>query len=300
MGRDGESCGGETLGLIAGSGDFPRLVLEGARRAGMRVVVVGLRGCYDQSLRQHADVFYEAGIARLGRWIRVFRREHAAQAIMAGQVKKARMLALPRWRQWLAYRPDWTSIKVWYLSAADRRNNTLLCAVADEMHRRGVELIDSTKYCREDLAAEGVLTRQGLSASQAIDADLGWQIAREMGRLDIGQSIAVKDKDVIAVEAIEGTDAMIARAGTLCPSGGWTLVKVAKPDQDLRFDVPTVGPQTIERLAEARAGALVIEAGGTLIMQRQRTVALADKCRIAIVARAAAPAGADESGSTDR
>lgn len=273
----------QTLGLIAGSGELPRLVLEGAQRAGLRVVVVALRGCCEPSLRANADVFHETGIAKLGRWIRILKRERAFQAIMAGQVKKTRMLALPWWRQWLAYMPDWTSIKVWYLRAADRRNDTLLRAVADEMERQGVTLIDSTTYCPEAMATEGTLTRRGLSAAQSADADLGWRVARELGRLDVGQSVAVKDRDVIAVEAIEGTDAMIDRAGRLCPKGGWTLVKVAKPEQDRRFDVPTVGPLTVEQLAAAGAGALVVEAGATLILDRERTVALANERGIAIV-----------------
>ncbi len=275
----------ETLGLIAGAGEFPELVLRGARRAGLRVVVVGLRGCYDASLPEQADAFYEAGIARLGRWIRIFRRERAARAIMAGKVRKTRMLAQSRWRQWLAYLPDWSSIKVWYFRTPDRRNDTLLCAVADEMGRKGIELVDSTQYCREAMADEGVLTRAGLSATQAVDADLGWKIAREMGRLDVGQAVAVKDKDVIAVEAMEGTDAMIKRAGALCRRGGWVLVKVAKPDQDMRFDVPTIGPETIERLAEAKAGALVVEAAKTLVIDRSRLVELANKHGISVVCR---------------
>jgi DUF1009 family protein len=275
----------ESLGLIAGSGEFPRLVVEGARRAGLRVVLVGLRGCYDPTLAALADVTYEAGIAKLGRWIRIFRREGAQQAIMAGKVKKVRMLDLPPWRAWLAYLPDWTSIKVWYFRTADRRNDTLLRAVAEEMRLKGVELTDSTKYCPEALAGDGLLTATALSPAQQADAELGWKIAKEMGRLDVGQSVAVKDKDVIAVEAIEGTDAMIARAGALCKHGGWTLVKVAKPDQDMRFDVPTIGPDTIKRLAEAGAAALVIEAGRTLILEREKTIALALKNRIAILGR---------------
>lgn len=286
MNRDPVEGRSDTLGLIAGSGVFPQLVLDGAQRAGLRVVVVGLRGCCDRSLFDRADAFHEAGIAKLGHWIRIFRREHAARAIMAGQVKKTRMLALPAWRQWLAYLPDWTSIKVWYFSTRDRRNDTLLRAVAEEMLRKGVELIDSTEYCREAMAAEGVLTKKGPSAAQVADAELGWLTAKAVGRLDIGQSVAVKDKDVIAVEAIEGTDAMIARAGALCPSGGWTLVKAAKPNQDMRFDVPTVGPETIERMAEARAGALVIEAGRTLILERERMIQLAHRHGISIVGRA--------------
>lgn len=275
----------DNLGLIAGEGSFPQHVLRGAKAAGLRVVVVGLRGSHDGTLRQGADVFYVAGIAKLGRWIRIFRREGVTRAIMAGGVRKRRMLELPLWRQLLAYLPDWTSIKVWFFAASDRRNDTLLAAVADEMSRQGVELIDSTQYCRDALAAEGLMTRKGLSAAQQADADLGWRIAREMGRLDVGQSVAVKDRDIIAVEAIEGTDAMIERAGQLCRSGGWTLVKVAKPNQDMRFDVPTIGPATIERLAKAGARALVVEAGKTLCLERDNVIALADERGLTIVSR---------------
>lgn len=281
-----------TLGLIAGEGEFPRLVLRGARREGLRVVVVGLRGCCDAALREEADAFYPAGIARLGRWIRVLRRERAARAIMAGRVSKTRMLDHPRWRQWLAYLPDWTSIKVWYFAARDRRNDTLLGAVADEMQRRGIELIDSTAYCKDAMAEEGVLTRRAPSAAMLEDARLGWRIAREIGRLDIGQSIGVKDKDIIAVEAIEGTDAMIDRCGALCRAGGWTLVKTAKPNQDMRFDVPTIGPNTIERLSRTKAAGVVVEAGKTLLLEREKTLELAEKHGIVIVAWTPEPSGA--------
>ena len=274
-----------TLGLIAGEGEFPGLVLRGAKRAGLRVVVVGLKGCCHPSLRDAADAFYEAGIARLGRWIRIFRGEGVARVIMAGSVRKARMLELPRWRQWLAYLPDWTSIRVWYFRAADRRNDTLLGAVAEEMSRKGVELIDSTRYCRDAMATEGPMTGRTLTPAQQADAELGWRVAREMGRLDVGQSIAVKDKDVIAVEAIEGTNAMIVRAGALCKNGGWTLVKVGKPDQDMRFDVPTIGPETIRQLAAAGAGAVIVEAGKTLCLERERMQELAEERGIAIMGR---------------
>lgn len=277
--------GPKSLGLIAGAGEFPRLVLEGARRSGLRVVVMGLRGWCDEALAGQADAFYTSGVARLGRWIRVFRREGVAQAVMAGKVRKSQMLASASWRRWLAYLPDWTSIKVWYFRSADRRNDTLLRAVADEMRRKGIALVDSTQYCPEALADEGVLTRRSPTPAQTADAELGWRIAKALGRLDVGQSVAVKDKDVIAVEAIEGTDAMIARAGSLCSAGGWTLVKVAKPNQDMRFDVPTVGPDTIERLAEAGAGALIVEAGKTLMIEKDRTITLADRHGIALLGR---------------
>ena len=275
----------DTLGLIAGEGELPRLVIRGAKRAGLRVVVVGIRGSCDAATADTADAFYEAGVARLGRWIRVFRREGARHAIMAGRVRKSQMLDLPFWRQLLAYLPDWTSIKVWFFAASDRRNDTLLAAVADEMSRKGVQLIDSTLYCRDALAEAGRITRRGLSASERVDADLGWRIAKEMGRLDVGQSVAVKDKDIIAVEAIEGTDQMIDRAGALCKSGGWMLVKVAKPKQDMRFDVPTIGPETIEKLAAAGGSALVVEAGKTLCLERERMIAVADENEITIIGR---------------
>lgn len=274
-----------TLGLIAGEGEFPALVLRGAKRAGLRVVVVGLHSCCDKSLFKDADAFYEAGVARLGRWIRIFRKERAYQAVMAGRVRKTRMLDRSPWRQWLAYLPDWTSIKVWYFGAKDRRNDNLLRAVADEMRRKGVELIDSTAYCMDAMAIEGVLSDRGLTPGQAADADLGWSVAKEMGRLDVGQAVAVKDKDIVAIEAIEGTDAMIVRAGELCRSGGWTLVKVAKPNQDMRFDVPTIGPETIKGLARAKAAAVVVEAGKTLVLAREETLALANQNGIAVVGR---------------
>jgi DUF1009 family protein len=275
----------QTLGLIAGEGEFPAMVLRGAKRAGLRVVVVGLHSCCNKALFTDADAFYEAGVARLGRWIRIFRRERALRVIMAGRVRKTRMLDRSPWRQWLAYLPDWTSIKVWYYGANDRRNDTLLRAVADEMRRKGVELIDSTAYCQDAMAPVGVMGNRSLTPAQAADADLGWSIAKEMGRLDIGQSVAVKDKDIIAIEAIEGTDAMIVRAGELCRSGGWTLVKVAKPNQDMRFDVPTIGPGTIEGLARARAAAVVVEAGKTLVLSPDETFALANRNGIVIVGR---------------
>ncbi|MFO0974702.1 MAG: UDP-2,3-diacylglucosamine diphosphatase LpxI [Phycisphaerae bacterium] len=276
------------LGLIAGSGTLPHLVAAGARAAGRRVITVALRGCAADSLRAHSDAFHRAGIVQAGRWLRIFRRAGVREAIMAGAVEKAAMLRLPWWRAWLAYLPDWTSFKIWYFSAADRRNDSLLRAVADEMARRGVTLVDSTSYCREALAPAGVLTARQPTPAEQSDIELGWRIAKELGRLDVGQSVAVKDKDVIAVEAIEGTARMIARAGELCRKGGWTLVKVAKPNQDMRFDVPTVGPATIEQLRAAGATALVIEAGKTIMLERDALIAAADAAGIAVVARSGA------------
>ncbi len=272
------------LGIIAGAGDFPLMVLQGAKQAGCEVVVIGLRGLADVALAAQADVFRWSGLARLGSWIRILRRRDVSEVILAGSVRKADMY---RRRRLLHLLPDWTSLKLWFLKLTDKRNDAVLRGVADEFARHGIIMQDCVRYSSEHLAPEGVLTRLQPTEAQLRDAEFGWRIAKEMGRLDIGQSVAVKEMEVIAVEAIEGTDAMIERAGALCPRGGWTLVKAAKPNQDMRFDVPTVGPETIENLAGHGAKMLVIEAGKTVIVDREKTVGAAASAGIVLLARTA-------------
>jgi DUF1009 family protein len=280
------------LGIIAGAGRFPFLVAEGARRAGRPVVIIGLKGLADPQLRQWADRFYWSGVVRLGGWIRIFRRCRVHEAIMAGSVRKSEMYG--RFRL-LRYLPDWTSFRLWFFEVADRRNDTILCATADRLQQKGITLTDSVQYCREHLPEAGVLTRRQPSAGQREDIEFGWSIAKQMGRLDIGQSIAVKEKEVIAVEAIEGTDRMIERAGRLCRHGGWTLIKVAKPNQDPRFDVPTIGPDTIENLNRHGAKTLVVEAGKTLVIDRDKLIERADRLGIVVIAHQSDhPATADQ------
>lgn len=280
----------DPLGLIAGAGRFPFLVAEGARRAGRPVVAIGLKGLTHPALREQVDDFRWSGVVRLGRWIRVFRRAGVREAIMAGSVRKSDMYV--RFRL-LRFIPDWTSFKLWFFEVPDRRNDTLLRAAADCLARKGITLTDSIRYCADHLPAAGVLTRRRPSAAQQQDIAFGWPIAKQMGRLDIGQAIAVKEREVIAVEAIEGTDRMIERAGQLCRHGGWTLIKVAKPDQDPRFDVPTVGLETVENLARHGAKALVIEAGKTLVIDREQLIERAEALGIVVVALAdAGPAEA--------
>jgi UDP-2,3-diacylglucosamine hydrolase len=281
------------LGIIAGAGRFPFLVADGARKAGRPVVIVGLRGLADPGLRGFADRFHWSGVVRLGRWIRLFRRAGVHEAIMAGSVRKSEMYG--RFRL-LRYLPDWTSIRLWFFEVADRRNDTILRATADHMQQEGITLTNSVQYCREHLPAPGVLSRTQPNAALLRDIEFGWPIAKEMGRLDIGQSIAVKEQEVIAVEAIEGTDRMIERAGQLCRHGGWTLIKVAKPNQDLRFDVPTVGPETVENLHRNGAKALVFEAGLTLAIDLPELIERADRRGMVVVSHASetpvAPGGA--------
>lgn len=271
------------LGIIAGYGRFPFLVAEGARRAGRPVVIVGLRGLASPELRDHADRFCWSGVVRLGRWIRVFRRAGVHEAVMAGSVKKSEMYG--RFRL-IRYLPDWTSFRLWFFEVADRRNDTILRATADRMQREGITLINSVQYCSDHMPGPGVLTRRHPTPAQQKDIAFGWPLAREMGRLDIGQSIAVKEQEVIAVEAIEGTDRMIERAGQLCRHGGWMLIKVAKPNQDLRFDVPTIGPDTITNVHRHGGKAVVFEAGQTLVVDRDKVVERADELGIVVVAHA--------------
>lgn len=272
----------QTIGLIAGQGRLPFMVAQGARRAGLRVVCVGFRDQADPLLAEEVDVFKWVSVARPGSWIKHLRREGVSDSIMVGRVAKASIYTPFRIIQ---YMPDWRAIRVWYgrLGNKDKRNDTLLGALADELANGGIILMDSTKYIPENMAQPGILTKGRPSDSVIKDIEFGWSIVKRMGDLDIGQAIAVKEQEVIAVEAIEGTNKMINRAGELCRAGGWTLIKTGKPSQDMRFDVPTIGPDTIEKLKANGARCLAIEAGKTIIVDLEQTIALADKSKITIV-----------------
>ena len=276
--------GAAALGLIAGQGRFPYLVAAGAHAAGYRVICAALAGSAEPQLAGHVDVFRHCSVARPGSWIRLFRKYGATQAIMVGRVAKVDLYT--PWRI-IRYIPDWRAFRIWYgrLRARDTRNDTLLGAVADELQSGGITVVDSTQYCREHLAQAGAMTHTTPPRTVQDDIEFGWPMARELGRLDIGQAIAVREREVIAVEAIEGTAAMIERAGTLCRKDKWTLIKVAKPQQDLRFDVPCVGPDTIRQMARCRAACLVLEQGKVLILDKPETLALADSLGIAVWGR---------------
>lgn len=280
--RPSGSVAGETsmLGMIAGGGEFPFMVLRGAQRAGCKVAVLGIRGLADPALREQADVFRWTGIAKLGGWVRTLQQLKVRRCILAGSVKKSAMYGKFRI---LRHLPDLVFLRLWFRHVPDKRTDTLLGTIGDYMASKGISLENCVQYCQEDLAPEGVLTDLHPSPAQLKDLAFGWPIAKAMGRLDIGQSIAVKEQDVIAVEAMEGTDRMIERAGQLCAHGGWTHIKVAKPNQDMRFDVPTIGPATIENLRRHGAGMLVIEAGKTLIIERSKTLEAARKAGIVVI-----------------
>ena len=269
------------IGLIAGGGRLPVLEAQGIRAANRRVVCVTIGDQHDRDLPGLCDGFAHAGIARPGRWVKLLKRWGAQQAVMVGVVKKTRMYDPIRIVRSL---PDLRAIRLWYrVLRHDRRSQTMLTALADELLSNGVELIDTTRYIPQHMATHGVLTRCQPTAQQMADITFGWPILMRMNDLDIGQAIAVKDRDVIAVEAIEGTDQMIRRAGDLCKSGGWVLVKGPKPDKDRRFDVPTVGVQTIQTLKASGGSCLAVAAGSVILAEKEKVIAAADQAGIAVV-----------------
>mgnify|MGYP000871098909 FL=1 len=272
----------QVLGLIAGQERFPFLVADGAKKAGLRVICVGLADNAEPSLAEHVDVFFWGAIARPGGWLRKLKKHGVHYAIMAGRVEKAKIFTPFRI---LKYLPDWRALRIWYwrLRNTDRRNDNVLRAIAEEFAASGIILEDSTMYCKEHMASEGLMTRRRPADSIWDDIKFGWPLVKELGRLDIGQAIAVREREIIAVEAIEGTAEMIERAGQLCKKGGWTLLKAAKPQQDLRFDVPCVGKDTIEALHRHGAACLVVEKQKVLILDKPETLALADQLGIAVI-----------------
>jgi len=272
------------VGLIAGEGRLPFLVAAGAKEAGLKVICVGLAGSSEAGLADFVDKFYEVALARPGSWIRKLRKHGVTKTVMVGRVAKGRIFT--PWRI-LRYLPDWRAIRIWYwrLRKKDKQNDTLLSALADELASGGIILENSTMYCKEHLATAGTMTKTQPGLSIEGDIEFGWHLVKKLGELDIGQAIAVKEKEVIAVEAIEGTAKMIERAGEYCKKGSWTLIKVSKPGQDMRFDVPCVGPDTIRSLAENGGKCLVVEAEKTIIIDKAETIKLADKLGISILGR---------------
>ncbi len=275
----------QPVGLIAGSGRGPFLVARGMRRTGRPVVTAAFGGAASPRLKDVSDHFGWVAMTRMGAWVSLLRHHGVREAVMIGGVMKRKMYSPLRLFRNI---PDVRTARLWYHTVRrDKRDNAVLLAVADELRNEGIELVSCVKYCEEHLADEGVMTVTPIPRIAQQDVEFGWGIARASADLDIGQSLAVKERDIIAVEAIEGTDSMIRRAGRLCRKGGWTLVKAARPKQDMRFDVPTIGPSTIRHLKDAKCICLVVEAGRTMIVDKPVTLALADKLKIAVVGKRA-------------
>jgi DUF1009 family protein len=278
------------VGLLAAWGRLPVLVAEELRRQNYHISCIGVVGHADPQLRETCDEFQWIGWGSLGGAIRFFRRAGIRQATMAGKFQKV-ILYQPG--LWWRHLPDWTFIKTfWHFFVThqrDRKDDTLLSTLADAFAAQGITFHPATDYAPELLVKPGQIAGRPPSGTQQKDIEFGWDIARELGRLDIGQSVCVKNRAVLAVEAIEGTDACIHRAGQLCEQGGFTVVKVAKPQQDMRFDVPTVGVRTLRTMVAAGAKVLAIEAGRTILLDDDAFRAYAAEHKLSVVALANRP-----------
>ncbi len=260
-------------GLIAGNGHFPFLVIEGAKSAAVELSVIAITEETDPQIDRVAENVKWVNIGQLGKMIEFFKNEGVGQVIMAGQVKHVQIFS--------GAVPDMRMLKMLW-SLPKRNTDSLIGGVAAEMAKDGIELIDSTFFIKDQLAGKGLLTRRKPTNIEAENIEYGLQVASEIARLDLGQTIVVRAKACVAVEAMEGTDATIKRAGELA-NGNLTVVKVAKPDQDMRFDVPVVGVPTIETMIKAGATCLSVTANRTLIFDREEMLDLANRNKIAIV-----------------
>lgn len=263
----------ETIGLIAGNGRFPLIFAATARREGARVVAVAHRGETDEAIEQCADAVTWIRVGELGKIIRVFREAGVRRAVMAGGIQKVRLLG--------GFRPDLRGA-AFLARVGSLHDDALLRGIARELESDGIEVVESTLFLSSIVTHAGVLGRVKPKRADWKDIALGFRIAKEVGRFDVGQSIVVKGGIAIAVEGIEGTDACIRRGGAL-GRGDVVVVKVAKPEQDLRFDVPAVGPGTIRAMVEVGARVLALEAGRTILLDRDEFLAAADAAKIAVV-----------------
>lgn len=280
----------DPVGLLACAGRFPIVFAEKARECGIPVIGIGVAGMADPKLESLCQEFHWLRRASLGYLIRTFRRGGVRRWTMAGKFHKHTLYHPWRWFQLI---PDWRMVRFYFFRNRSANNDdSLLLGLIEEFRAAGLECVSALDLVPELLVREGILTRRKPTVAEAKDIAVGWQLAREMGRLDIGQSVMIRERAVLAVEAIEGTDRAIERAGELCSHSGFVVVKVAKPEQDRRFDVPTIGKQTIETMRRAGARVLAIEAGQTILLDEAETLSLADSYGIAIAALSRPPAAA--------
>ena len=294
------------VGMVAGWGSFPIEVARKCVEEGRELYIAALKGHADPRLVELATHLEWFGVLKIGGQMRYFRRHGISEVALAGKIFKGRILY--EGRGWLDHLPDLTCARIlggsFVTKSRDARDDTLLSALVAAYHRQRIKIMPITHIAPQLLVEEGNLTARAPNRSQRLDIDFAWEIARQMGALDIGQSLTVKDQVVLGVEAIEGTDALIARTEAICPRGGFTLVKVAKPQQDMRFDVPTIGLRTVQQLVVAGGRALAVEAGRTILVEREKTIDFANRHGLAIVSIAAqetshAASSSDNSTSSD-
>jgi DUF1009 family protein len=265
----------DVLGIIAGNGVYPRLLAESARKAGVRkIVAAAFTDETDPTLGQHVDLVEWMRVGQLSRLLKFFRDQNIHYAIMAGQIAPKNLFDL---------HPDWKALLV--LAKLKQRNaETIFGAIADELAKVDVDLLPATTFLEDSLATAGLIVGPKLSRREEEDVDFGWTIAKEIARLDVGQTVIVKNGSIIAVEALEGTNDAIKRGGALARKGA-VVVKVAKPNQDMRFDVPVIGVETLRVAASANMRVIAVEARKTLLLERDAIVDLANRSKISIVAR---------------
>lgn len=265
----------DKYGLIAGNGRFPFLVLQSAREQGVNVIVAAIKEETFPEIESCGYPVHWLGLGELGKLIRLFRDANVRKAIMAGQVKHVQIFG--------SSFPDLTMIRM--LAGLKQKNtDALIGGVARVLEESGIALVDSTLLLKPYLAVPGALTRRGLNPEETSDVDYGRPIAQRIASMDIGQTIVVRDRAIVAVEAMEGTDAVISRAGELVGKKDLTVIKVSKPRQDMRFDIPVIGISTLETMIASGATALVIDAGKTLVFDRDQFISKADEHSIAVVA----------------
>ena len=263
------------LGIIAGNGVYPRLIAEAARKAGVnKIVAAAFTDETDLVLQQLVDVLEWIRVGQLGRLLKFFRSQGIHHAIMAGQIAPKNLFDL---------RPDLKALLL--LGKLKQRNaESIFAAIADELAKIEVDLLPATTFLEDSLAQSGLIAGPKLSPRQEQDVELGWNAAKEIARLDIGQTIIVKNGTIVAVEALEGTNEAIKRGGTLAREGA-VMVKVSKPNQDMRFDVPVIGMETLRIAAGSGMRVIAVEAGKTLLLERDAIIALANSSNMSVVAR---------------
>jgi hypothetical protein len=263
------------LGIIAGNGVYPKLLADAARKGGVKkIVAVAFTGETDPAISKHVDLVEWLRVGQLSRLLKFFRDQQIHHAIMAGQIAPKNLFDL---------RPDWKALLL--IAKLKQRNaESIFAAIADELAKAGVDLVPATTFLEDQLAPAGLVAGPKLSRREEEDVDLGWQIAKEIARLDIGQTIIVKNGTVLAVEAFEGTNDAIQRGGKLAGKDA-VMIKVAKPNQDMRFDVPVIGVETIRIAAEAKLRVIAVEAGKTLLLESDAIFDLAKSSNISILGR---------------
>jgi len=265
-----------TLGLIAGMGDLPKAVAAEAKKMGNRVAAIALQPPADESLKPIADDFHKVSIGRLGGLISLLKKLSITEAVMAGKVPKSLL-----YKNKKDIIPDLKMVKVFF-SLKDRSDDTIMNAFVNELEQNGIKLLNTTTFTKSLLSPEGLLTRKKPSKKELQDIEFGWGIAKEMGRLDIGQTVVVKNMAVMAIEAIEGTDEAIKRGGSLAHNDA-VVIKVSKPKQDMRFDVPVIGLDTLASMKKSGAKVLAFEAQKCIIVDKEEFIRTADKDGLVVI-----------------